>query len=70
MVQSRNHQKSKNLTYRVKAESCFCIKVALQRGELGAGVVELVKAGELEVAAGGEGIPVTRVSNRYAEVQV
>jgi hypothetical protein len=26
----------------------------LQRGELGVGVVELVKAGELEVAAGGE----------------
>ena len=26
----------------------------MQRGELGAGVEELVKAGELEVAAGGE----------------
>ena len=42
----------------------------MQRGELGVGVVELVNAGELEVAAGGEGIPVTRVSNRYVEVQV
>ena len=33
----------------------------MQRGELGAGVIELVKAGELEVAAGG--IPGTEATS-------